>query len=596
MKPFYTPHPDPHSYFRSDQPQMTHLDWTARINFNRHTLHCEAKITFNRGGVVDLDTRNLRAISVRNADGDAIPHDQDSVQTPVGSRLYVAVPVQHPMVIIRYRTQPTASGLQWTQAQHTAGGTHPFLYSQAAFDHARSFIPCQDTPGVRFTFTAELQVPGHLKSLMAAQAQASFFRDGDRVDRWTMSHPIPAYLLAFAVGDLASRPLSDRVTAWTEPCLSDAAAYEFADVEKMITAAEELFGKDPWGRFDLLVPPPNFPYGGMENPTLVFVTPTLLAGDRSMVGTLAHELAHAWTGNLVTNATWGDLWINEGWTTYAEWRILEACYGSEAALIRMALLEREFHEDCMLFSDTPELTALCPNLRGRNLDDVYSRVPYFKGAMFLLALECVVGRERFDAFIQKYIETFAFKSLDTATFLDFVHANLPGAIERTQAWRWVYGPFLPETHAKITSTLLDEVIGCITQRRIPTRSEGEKWTVQQWIFFLRNFPRPATIDQLECLGYGYALSESRNRKLRWAFLLLASDSQDGRFWPEIETFVGSVGQTGLLKPLYRSISAHFGMDRSRGLYVKMSDRYHPITQHVVSQMLSGMAPVTPAAV
>jgi hypothetical protein len=565
---------------------MTHLDWSACPDFARNQLVCEARIRFNHGGVVDLDTRDLKEILVRDTDHNAISFELDAARSPIGSCLRLVVPAKTPTVEILYRTSPQASGLQWTPPKHTSGGGAPYLYSQAAFDHARSFVPCQDTPGVRFTYAAELVVPPHLRGLMAAEACDFSFYGSHRIEHWKMDRPIPAYLLAFAVGDLVERSLSPRSSVWAEPGIVDSAASEFADVEKMITAAERLFGTYRWGRLDLLVPPPDFPYGGMENPRLVFVTPTLLAGDRSMVGTLGHEIAHAWTGNLATNATWADLWINEGWTTYAEWRILEDCFGREAALMRMALLEREFHDDCVAFAETPELTALCPNLRGRNLDEAYSRVPYFKGAMFLLALECAVGRERFDSFIREYIETFAFKSLDTATFLDFVRSRLPGVVERTHAWRWAYGPFLPGKHTKITSALLAEVIQFAFDRRIPTRSESEKWTAQQWIFFLRNFPYPATSEELDHLGSLRGFQTCQNMKLRWAFLLLAADSGDARFWPDIETFAGSVGQTALLKPIYRSVVAHFGRERGQDLFLKTSDRYHPITHRVITQQLA----------
>ncbi|MEE6519831.1 hypothetical protein FKM82_017582, partial [Ascaphus truei] len=218
---------------------------------------------------------------------------------------------QEIIVGICYETSPKSSALQWLTPEQTAGKKHPYLFSQCQATHCRTIVPCQDAPSVKFTYYCQVSIPKELVALMSA------INDGDipdpedckrKIYRFRQNVPIPSYLIALVVGAVEGRKLGPRTVVWTEKELMDASAYEFAETEKMLKHAEDLVGPYVWERYDLLILPPSFPYGGMENPCLTFVTPTVLAGDRSLASVIAHEISHSWTGNLVTNKTWEHFW------------------------------------------------------------------------------------------------------------------------------------------------------------------------------------------------------------------------------------------------------------------------------------------------
>ncbi|MCW5808024.1 MAG: M1 family peptidase, partial [Deltaproteobacteria bacterium] len=389
---------DPHSYNDDTQAETVALDWRARVDFATRTLVAEARLHLRAAstGNLDLDTRGLAIEGVFDGEGRQLAYTLHPEEPILGSRLEVALVAPTEVVKIRYRTSPEASALQWLEPAQTAGGTLPFLFSQCQAIHARSVVPLQDTPRLRIRFTAELEVPADLVAVMAAADRG---RAGN-VARFEMPEAIPPYLIAFAVGDLATRDLSRRARVVAEPSLLVAAAEEFAGVEAMIAAAEALFGPYDWERFDMLVMPSSFPYGGMENPRLTFLTPTLIAGDRSNVNVVGHELAHAWTGNLVTNANAEHFWLNEGFTVYAERRIIEALEGRELAELHAALGRRELDAAIARFGSRPELTKLRTQLAGVDPDEAFSLVPYEKGYLFLRALEEAAGRGKFDAWLR----------------------------------------------------------------------------------------------------------------------------------------------------------------------------------------------------
>ena len=328
---------DPHSYWDDDQARVQHLDLSLTVDFGAHQLAGRATLELSRpaGGALDLDTRGLEIEAIIDAGGEACRFELGPTDAIKGERLRVFTDSDR--VTIRYRTSKEASALQWLSPAQTAGGKRPFVYTQCQAIHARSIMPCQDSPGVRITYRAELDVDPELTPVMAAALVAKAIRAGRHQATFEMRQPVPPYLFAFAVGELERQELGRRSAVYAEPSRLAAAASEFVEVEAMIREAERLFGPYEWERFDVLLMPPSFPYGGMENPRLTFVTPTLLAGDRSLVNVLAHELAHSWTGNLVTNATLEHFWLNEGFTVYAERRILEVLEGPERAELHAAL-------------------------------------------------------------------------------------------------------------------------------------------------------------------------------------------------------------------------------------------------------------------
>src|SRR6266478_6132296 len=429
---------DPHSYADTAQPQTRSIDLTLRADFDRRVLEGEIALHFRAPGFgpLDLDTRELRIDAVTLLDGTPLPHDLFAPEPILGSRLRIDLPPGAAGVRVRYATSPAATALQWIEPSQTAGG-QPFLFSQAQPIHARSLAPLQDTPRIRITVgTARFTVPSPLRALMAAAAKGP--------DVFEMPQAIPPYLLAFAVGDLTSRQLSGRSAVWAERAVADA-------------AAEELFGPYEWDRFDILVMPPSFPYGGMENPRLTFVTPSLLAGDRSLVNVIAHELAHAWTGNLVTNASANDFWLNEGFTVYAERRILEALHGRDSAELHAAAGLHDLHTALERFAAHPELTCLRNDLRGIDPDEAYSSVPYEKGSLLLRKLEETAGRPAWDEFLRAYLGVFRFQSITTQEFLDFLEARLPGLASRARALEFIDAPGLPADAPQPRSRRLEQL-------------------------------------------------------------------------------------------------------------------------------------------
>src|SRR5438477_4440634 len=451
---------DPHSYADSDQPQTRAIDLALRADFQHRTLEGEVTLRFGEpgGGAIDLDTRELRIEAVTALEGAPLRHELAAADPILGARLRVNLPAGARGLRIRYATSPTASALQWLEPPQTAG-KEPFLFSQCQPIHARSLAPLQDTPGIRITVgRARFRVPSRLRTLMAAAAKGrEDAGGGEAVDVFEMPQPIPPYLLAFAVGDLQQRELSARTAVWAERAVVDAAAYEFAGAEEMICAAEQLFGPYEWDRYDILVMPPSFPYGGMENPRLTFVTPSVLAGDRSLVSVIAHEAAHAWTGNLVSNATLEHFWLNEGFTVYAERRILEALEGAGAAELHAAIGLHELEASLRRFAQRPELTRLRTEMAGVDPDEAYSTIPYEKGYLFLRRLEELAGRDRWDLFLRAYLDRFRFQSITSEDFLGFLDGRLPGVSARARADRWIDGPGLPPDAPRPRSRRLDEL-------------------------------------------------------------------------------------------------------------------------------------------
>ena len=450
---------DPHSFWDDRQSRITSFDWRVRVDFSAKRLECEVDLAFDReiadGENVDLDTRGLEIVEVR-ANGRAIAFALGDETPILGRRLRLA-PGTTRSITVKYRTATDASALQWLPAQEQTTSGQPFLFTQCQAIHGRSILPMQDSPAVRVTFTASITAPGNLTSLMAAGALGIESKDGEQTSRWKMPQAIPPYLIAFAVGALQSAELGPRSRVWAEPAVLPRAAAEFTEVDAMLRSAEALFGAYDWERFDLLVMPPSFPYGGMENPRLTFLTPTLLAGDKSLVAVVAHELAHSWTGNLVSGASAEHFWLNEGMTVWAERRIVEALYGNERAELDAALGRRELEEAIAGFAAQPGLTHLRTSLDGIDPDEVFSVVPYEKGYLFARALEEHVGRPAFDRFVATYVRTLRFRSITTDDFVALVRAELPGALESVDAASYLEAPGVPATAPRGRSRLLDEI-------------------------------------------------------------------------------------------------------------------------------------------
>ena len=452
---------DPHSYTDFEQGRVQSMDLDLKVDFSTSVITGRAvyHLASAASGPLDLDTRDLTVVRAIDSSGGDLKFGVAAPDPVLGSRLQIQLPAGAESFSLEFTTSPTASALQWLEPAQTAGGKHPYLFSQCQAIHARSVIPCQDSPLARFTFQAKITVPEALTVVMAAAPGevAAVAEPGFRTFAFEMPQSIPSYLFAFAVGNLVSRDLGPRSTVYTEPEMLEKSAWEFADVDKMLLSAEDIFGPYLWDRFDFLVMPPSFPYGGMENPRLTFLTPTLLAGDRSLVNVLAHALAHSWTGNLVTNATIDDFWLNEGFTVWAERRILEKSDGLEAKALSAAIGRNGLMAAMTSFGEDSPFTKLKTDGSGKDPDEFYSLVPYEKGFLLVALMEKTVGREKFDAFVKKYISNFAFTSITTKEFEDFLEAELPGVAEQVKAGQWIHEPGLPDNAPTFTSAPLKEL-------------------------------------------------------------------------------------------------------------------------------------------
>jgi leukotriene-A4 hydrolase len=576
---------DPHSYADETQARTRHVDWEAEVDFAARALTCAATLHLDgvSPGALDLDSRGLDIQRCEDAGGRLLQWAQHPADPILGSRIEVQLRADTRLLRIRYRVAQGASALQWLSPEQTAGGRHPFLFSQCQAIHARSIVPLQDSPKFRVTWSVKLTVPASLRALVAARHDGREELGERAVERYTMPQPIPPYLLAFAVGDLAARELGPRSRVWAEPEVVEAAASEFEGVEQMIAAAEGLFGPYDWERFDLLVMPPSFPYGGMENPRLTFLTPTLLTGDRSQVNVVAHELAHSWTGNLVTNASAEHFWLNEGWTVYAERRLLEALEGRERSELHAALGRAALEEALAQFGDKPAMTRLVTELWGVDPDEVFSVVPYEKGYLFLRALEEAVGRAAFDPFVRRYVDAHRFGALDTEEFLAFARRELPSALAAVDVPAWIHGEGLLPGAPRATSARLAEVRQY--KDTVPPAEVSSGWTATEVQLFLDALSRPANAALLDAVDARFALGQSPNTELRVAWLELALVSGRDVLDSAAEV-LAAVGRIKYVKPLYGALAQRAETrGHARELFEQNRRRYHPITCQVVEGLL-----------
>jgi leukotriene-A4 hydrolase len=565
---------DPHSHADGDQARTRSVDLALRVDFPKRLIHGEVALHFAQpaAGDLDLDTRDLAIAEVSSLAGAPLRWELGRPEPILGARLRIALPAQSAGVRIRYRTAPEATALQWLEPAQTQGGK-PFLYSQAQPIHARSLAPLQDTPAIRITVGgARFTVPAGLRTLMAAAAVGREQRGEEATDAFRMPQPIPPYLLAFAVGDLARREVSSRCAVWAEHAVADAAAAEFAGVEQMLRAAESLFGPYDWDRYDVLVMPPSFPYGGMENPRLTFVTPSVIAGDRSLVNVIAHELAHAWTGNLVTNSNANHFWLNEGFTVYAERRILEALEGRDFAELHARSGLHDLEVALERFAARPELTRLRNDLQGVDPDEAYSAVPYEKGYLLLRRLEEVAGRAAWDDFLRRYLSAFRFQSIDTQQFLDFLEANLPGLAARAGALDFIDGPGLPAGARRPTSARLEQL----------RSGEREPENPTELLVALQS--APAEPQRLREMDARWGLSQRRSLELRQNFVLLQLRAGMPEGVEAARRVLLETGRMRYLRPLYTELVQR-DPAAARRIYQEGRSGYHNIARSMVESLL-----------
>lgn len=589
--------PDPHSYANFDQVRVTAAHLDLDVSFERRELKGFVELSLAR---IDADTQTLVLDTRELSIDDVLAIDETGYRKatfklgahdPIfGRALEIRLPDGAKRVRISYHTSPEASGLQWLEPALTAGKQQPFLFSQSQAIHARSWVPIQDSPAVRFTYTAHITTPKGLLARMSANNNPRDAADGDY--RFIMDQPIPSYLLALAVGDLKFAPLGERAGVYAEPSTLDAAAKEFVDTERMIEITEKLYGPYRWGRYDLLVLPPSFPFGGMENPRITFVTPTIIAGDRSLVALIAHELAHSWSGNLVTNARWNDFWLNEGFTVYVENRIIEAAFGPERADMERELAEHD------LDATLAELPALDQHLRldlvGRDPDVAVNDVAYTKGMTLLRFLEQRIGREAFDPFVRAWFDGHAFGTATTDEFLAYLDAELlakhPGKVSKAEIARFVDGPGYPEIAPRTKATAFGAIDATRSDWLAGKRAVGDidpsEWSTQEWIRFINGLPESTTTAQLAELDERFQLSRAGNSEVAFAWYMIAIARDYRAAFPALDDFLTRIGRRKFVLPLFTALMKNPGQQEfARAAYAKARPGYHPITRASVDAVM-----------
>lgn len=586
---------DTHSYAQPNIAIITHLNLDIDVDFTTKTLKGSAtydiKHTDDASEIV-LDSKflNIKKVLADDVEANFRLGDFDSI---LGQSLHIDIDKKTKQVTVFYETTAETEALQWLNKQQTADQNYPFLFTQGQAILTRTWIPIQDSPQIRVSYEATVKVPSELMAVMSAENPKEKTKDGRY--HFKMKQAISPYLIALAVGDLSYKPISKRTGVYAEKSMIDKVYNEFTDMEQMVSEAEQLYGDYAWEQFDVLVLPPSFPFGGMENPRLTFATPTVIAGDKSLTSLVAHELAHSWSGNLVTNATWDDFWLNEGFTVYIEMRIMEAVYGKERGEMLALISRQDLDDELEQLKEQPEATHLKLHLKGKNPDDGMNSIAYDKGYLFLRTLEETVGREKFDNFLKSYFKTHEFSSMNTEAFVEYLNANLlePNGITfNTKAW--IYNPGVPTNQSIVTSDKFDNVSQNLKTWLTPAATGTthdyavtKDWTPQEWVHFIRNFPKNISPEQMLSFDETFDLSNSTNSYIAmvWFEQSIKNNYHEHNVDAKIEEFLTHVGRRWYVETLFRAYKNADRTEEAIEIYKKARPNYHAVTAQTIDQLL-----------
>ncbi len=588
---------DPHSYSQPDVCSVKHLNLDISLDFylKQITGIATYELRLPHGDSLLLDMRDLQILSVqekhpRTGLTKKLNYRITPPDSILGSALVIYISKDARLVSIQYRTMPESMALQWIDSQQTQSKKMPFFYTQSQSIYARSWIPCPDGPGMRFTYHANVQVSPGMMAVMSAENPQG--RNPDGIYSFAMNIPIPTYLIALAAGDFDFKALDERCGVYAEPHVLDKAIHEFADLPKMLEAAESLFGPYPWGRYDVLVLPPSFPFGGMENPKITFATPTVIAGDRSLTSLLAHELAHSWSGNKVTNATWNDFWLNEGFTTYFECRIMEKLYGRDFADMISILGLQDLRKLIAEKKLPDEMTRLKLDLKDKDPEESLSDIAYEKGKLLLRYLEERIGRKDWDPFLKSYFDHFQFTSNSSEGFIRFLESGLltKNSPIMDTVRSWIYDPGLIPFEPTYSNAKFEAVFNewqSYQKTGDVAKINCADWNTQQWLQFIRLLPKEADAEFCRKLDRHFRFSETTNAEIACAWFEYAIQHQYGQSClPAIEKFLTSIGRRRFVLPLYEGMMANNLKDEARQIFKKASPLYHPITKASVIKTLA----------
>lgn len=585
---------DEHSYSKPELAVAKHLDLDIKVDFDTQTISGKASWTIDnisKGNEIIFDENTLNITKVTLGDDEKETKFELGKDVEFhGKPLHITIEPNTTKVNIYYNTTKDAVALQWLKPEQTADKKKPFLFSQGESVWSRTWIPCQDSPGIRFTYNAKVTVPKDLLAVMSAVNPQK--KNDTGVYTFKQDKAIPSYLMAIAVGDIEFQAIDNRTGVYAEPSVLKSAAYEFAELGKMVNAAEKLYGPYRWGRYDVLVLPPSFPYGGMENPNLTFLTPGVIAGDRSLTSLLAHELGHSWSGNLVTNATWDDIWLNEGFTTYVEHRIGEAIFGKKEFDMQNVITNKELTDNVAEYGDTNPDTRLKVSLTGRNPDDGISQIPYVKGYAFLRVIENAVGRDKFDPFIKNYFDSHAFQSITTEDFVKYLNENLikgdKALADKIQLDNWIYKPGIPSNILPVSSAEFD-AIDVIQKSWRETGVAGlskKITTTAEKQHFIDHLPADITAKEMEAIDKEFNFTKGGNFIIKRQWFVQAIRHQYKAADPAIEQFLIGISRTGSVMMLYKEMAkTPEGKVWAKKVFDKAKSGYHATTIQAVEGVL-----------
>jgi leukotriene A-4 hydrolase/aminopeptidase len=586
---------DVHSFAEPEKAIVKHLDLELNVDFSTQLISGKASWTIeNTSGATEIifDSRQLQIQKVTlGVNETETTFTLGNEVKYLGQPLRVKIDPSTTRVSIYYSASKDAAAIQWLNPQQTAGKKYPFLFTQSQAILARTWIPCQDSPGIRFTYTAKISVPKDLLAVMSAQNPQS--KNAEGIYNFKQPNPIPSYLMALAIGDLEFKSIDGRTGVYAEPVTLSKAAYEFADMGKMVNSAEKIYGPYKWGRYDVIVLPPSFPFGGMENPMLTFLTPTLIAGDRSLVSVIAHELAHSWSGNLVTNSTWNDFWLNEGFTTYFERRIVEDVYGKDEAGMQELLGYSGLQELIKEMGKTNPDTKLKGNYEGRDPDEGVSDIAYEKGYSFLRTIEDAVGRKKFDIFLNEYFNAHAFRSVTSEVFLNDLETKLLKGDkvlkDKIDPNLWVYQPGLPSNSPAVGSVKFKALDTLLVKWAALANADvfkSAKLSSNESLYLISHLPENTTIDQMKVLDQVFKFTSSGNAEIQSAWYVLSIKKGYQPANKNIEAFLTTVGRRKFLMPLYKElVKTPEGKKWAKRIYVQARPNYHSVAYNTIDELL-----------
>ncbi|MBT8326181.1 MAG: M1 family metallopeptidase [Bacteroidia bacterium] len=586
---------DAHSYANINEVRIEHMSLDLSADFEKKILEGKVRLDINNwtgSNKLVLDSRKLSINEIILNNGKQASFELGEDKEPFGQPLTIAIEQNTKSVTIDYATSSNSDALQWLNPSQTFGKEHPFLFSQSQAILARTWIPCQDGPGVKFTYDATIKTDPNLMVLMSAKNGTK--KNSEGVYTFEMDQPVSSYLMAITIGDLEFQSTGRNSGVYAEPAMLSKSVWELESMQSMIDSAEALYGEYAWGQYDVVILPPSFPFGGMENPRLTFATPTIISGDRSLVSLIAHELAHSWSGNLVTNETWNDFWLNEGFTVYFEQRIMEKVYGSEyeKMLTKLGMGDLEHTIKKLNKKGKPEETHLYLNLDGRDPDDGLTDVAYEKGRFFLQTVEATVGRERFDKFLKQYFTTNAFKPMNTKRFIGYLKDNLlqdPEELKKVRIDEWVYGPGIPSNVPEIYSQELDRVELAISQfnnkRKTASELNTANYTTHHWLYFLRGL-KNLELYKMNDLDNTFNFTKTGNSEIACDWFKHCIDTDYKEAFPALEVFLISVGRRKFLQPLYEKLAeTEENRDWAKAVYEKARPGYHSVSYNTIDEIL-----------